>query len=116
MVWALNSGSPEAQFQRRYVGHYVDNIRNGKGKMTYPNGDKYTGKDFKYLYPLHKIEIFYVSNLMIQYNSFNRHWRYKATGSMEIDLEKVYIYIQKLVIVIKVYLEFISLSSMLSFC
>ena len=34
---------------------------------------------------------------------------------MEIDLEKVYIYIQKLVIVIKVYIEFISLQSMLSF-
>ena len=44
MVWAINSGSPESQFQRRYVGQYVDNIRNGKGKMTYPNGDKYTGK------------------------------------------------------------------------
>ena len=55
MVWAINSGSPESQFQRRYVGQYVDNIRNGKGKMTYPNGDKYTGKDVKYLYPLHKI-------------------------------------------------------------
>ena len=55
MVWALNSGSHDSQFQRRYVGHYVDNIRNGKGKMTYPNGDKYTGKDVKHLYPLHKI-------------------------------------------------------------
>ena len=54
MVWAFDSGSPEAQYQRRYVGHYVDNIRNGKGKMTYPNGDKYTGKDFKYWHSLQK--------------------------------------------------------------
>ena len=44
MVWAMNSGSPGGQVQRRYVGTYVDNVRNGKGKMTYPNGDKYTGK------------------------------------------------------------------------
>ena len=68
MVWALNSESHEAQFQRRYVGHYVDNVRNGKGKMTYPNGDKYTGKDFKYLYPLHKIEIFCDTYLTLSFN------------------------------------------------
>ena len=49
MVWAMSSGNPGARVQRRYVGHYVDNVRNGKGKMTYPNGDQYTGKEFKYL-------------------------------------------------------------------
>ena len=52
MVWAMNSGSPGGQVQRRYVGTYVDNVRNRKGKMTYPNGDKYTGKKtqmFKWL-------------------------------------------------------------------
>ena len=72
MVWAFDSGSPEAQYQRRYVGHYVDNIRNGKGKMTYPNGDKYTGKDFKYCIPCRRKEIFKcVSNIITQFNSFN---------------------------------------------
>ena len=47
MVWAMTSSSPGGQIQRRYVGTYVDNVRNGKGKMTYPNGDKYTGKKLK---------------------------------------------------------------------
>ena len=46
MVWAMISGSPGAQFQRRYVGNYVNNVRNGKGKMTYPNGDQYTGRTY----------------------------------------------------------------------
>ena len=49
MVWAMSSGAPGARVQRRYVGRYVDNVRNGKGKMTYPNGDQYTGEEFKYL-------------------------------------------------------------------
>ena len=43
MVWAINSGHPGSQHQRRYVGQYVEDQRNGRGEMTYPNGDRYTG-------------------------------------------------------------------------
>ena len=43
MVWAINSGHPGSQYHRRYVGQYVEDQRNGRGKMTYPNGDRYTG-------------------------------------------------------------------------
>jgi hypothetical protein len=43
MVWAMNSGHPGSQNQRRYVGQYVEDQRNGRGEMTYPNGDRYTG-------------------------------------------------------------------------
>ena len=44
MLWALMSGSPGSQHQRRYVGQYVEGKRQGNGTMTYPNGDQYTGK------------------------------------------------------------------------
>lgn len=43
MVWAMTSGPPGSQYQRRYVGQYADDKRYGKGEMTYPNGDRYTG-------------------------------------------------------------------------
>ena len=44
MLWALMSGPPGSQNQRRYVGQYVEGRRQGQGEMTYPNGDRYTGE------------------------------------------------------------------------
>ena len=49
MLWAMNSGPPGSQYQRRYVGQYVEDKRHGKGEMTYPNGDRYTGEISKYI-------------------------------------------------------------------
>ena len=44
MLWASTSGPQGPQNQRRYVGEYVEDVRNGKGEMTYPNGDIYSGE------------------------------------------------------------------------
>ena len=44
MLWASTSGPQGSQNQRRYVGDYVEDVRNGKGEMTYPNGDIYSGE------------------------------------------------------------------------
>ena len=43
MLWASTSEA-QGPYLRRYVGQFIEDERNGKGEMTYPNGDQYTGK------------------------------------------------------------------------
>ena len=43
MLWASTSEA-QGPYLRRYVGQFIEDTMNGKGEMTYPNGDQYTGK------------------------------------------------------------------------